>query len=176
MHEEKLEVYKKLLQAYSGATDLVSPRLLAELEPRTRAALGYGVFIPPGSRVLDVGSGAGLPGVPLAIFRPDLEVVLTEVRKRRAAFLELVVARLGLPNLRLEQGDIRFGGSEFGFFTAQAVGSFAEVFSLVSARAWPETVLISQRNQVGALPMGAVRIRSLPFEQTRTIAVDVMVD
>lgn len=175
MYEEQLEVYKKLLQAYSGATDLASPRLLAELEPRTRAALRYGVFIPSGSRVLDVGSGAGLPGVPLAIFRPDLEVVLTEIRKRRAAFLELVVARLGLPNLRLERGDVRFGSAEFGFFTAQAVGSFADVFELIAARAWPESVLISQRSQVGALPRGAVRIRSLLFEQTRTIAVDVRV-
>ncbi|MDK8511294.1 16S rRNA (guanine(527)-N(7))-methyltransferase RsmG [Corynebacterium bovis] len=53
--------------------------------------------IPRGARVVDVGSGAGLPGIPLAICRPDLSVTLVEPLLRRATFLEEVVADLGLP-------------------------------------------------------------------------------
>jgi 16S rRNA (guanine527-N7)-methyltransferase len=52
-------------------------------------------------RVLDLGSGAGLPGLPIAVVRPDLEVTLSESRQVRAAFLELAVERLRLPNVRV---------------------------------------------------------------------------
>jgi 16S rRNA (guanine527-N7)-methyltransferase len=51
--------------------------------------------------VVDLGSGAGLPGLPIAIVRQDLVVTLAESRQSRAAFLELVVERLGLPNVRV---------------------------------------------------------------------------
>lgn len=50
----------------------------------------------PGASVVDVGSGAGLPGIPLAILRPDLKMTLLEPLLRRANFLELTVAELGL--------------------------------------------------------------------------------
>jgi 16S rRNA (guanine527-N7)-methyltransferase len=49
-----------------------------------------------GERVVDIGSGAGLPGLPLAIARPDLRVVLVEPLLRRSEFLRAVVAELGL--------------------------------------------------------------------------------
>jgi 16S rRNA (guanine527-N7)-methyltransferase len=53
-------------------------------------------LIEPGARVVDVGSGAGLPGIPLAIARPDLVVTLVEPMLRRTDFLTEVVATLGL--------------------------------------------------------------------------------
>ncbi|OBJ51860.1 16S rRNA (guanine(527)-N(7))-methyltransferase RsmG [Mycobacterium sp. 1423905.2] len=49
-----------------------------------------------GERVVDIGSGAGLPGIPLAIARPDLAVVLLEPMLRRSSFLEEVASELGL--------------------------------------------------------------------------------
>jgi 16S rRNA (guanine527-N7)-methyltransferase len=56
--------------------------------------------LPAGSKnVVDLGSGAGLPGLPIAVVRPDLEVTLAESRQTRAAFLELVVERLRLGNV-----------------------------------------------------------------------------
>jgi 16S rRNA (guanine527-N7)-methyltransferase len=53
-------------------------------------------LIPTGARVVDVGSGAGLPGVPMAIRRPDLTVDLVEPMLRRSTFLAEVVHELGL--------------------------------------------------------------------------------
>jgi 16S rRNA (guanine527-N7)-methyltransferase len=53
-------------------------------------------LFPSGSSVVDVGSGAGLPGIPLAVLRPDLRVTLLESLLRRASFLELAVDELGL--------------------------------------------------------------------------------
>jgi 16S rRNA (guanine527-N7)-methyltransferase len=54
-------------------------------------------LVPPDARVLDIGSGAGLPGIPLALARPDLRVVLVEPLARRVEWLRMVLADLELP-------------------------------------------------------------------------------
>lgn len=56
-----------------------------------------GEVIPPGCRVLDVGSGAGLPGIALALARPDLTIALLEPMARRVDWLQEVVEGLDLP-------------------------------------------------------------------------------
>lgn len=53
--------------------------------------------VPPNASLIDVGSGAGLPGIPLKIARPDIEVTLLEPEARRAAFLEIAARELKLP-------------------------------------------------------------------------------
>jgi 16S rRNA (guanine527-N7)-methyltransferase len=58
-------------------------------------------LVPPGCSLVDLGSGAGLPGIVLAILLPDSEVVLLEPMLRRATFLEECVAELGLGNARV---------------------------------------------------------------------------
>jgi 16S rRNA (guanine527-N7)-methyltransferase len=52
-------------------------------------------------KIADVGSGAGVPGIPMAIVRPDLELTLVEIRRRRVSFLSTVVRELGLPNVEV---------------------------------------------------------------------------
>lgn len=56
---------------------------------------------PAGSRVIDVGSGGGVPGVELALARPDLRFVLAESNARKAAFLAALVAAMGLGNVEV---------------------------------------------------------------------------
>ncbi|MDO4919113.1 16S rRNA (guanine(527)-N(7))-methyltransferase RsmG [Kocuria sp.] len=58
-------------------------------------------LIAPDARVVDVGSGAGLPGLCLAIARPDLTITLVEPLERRVVWLEEVIADLGLENVRV---------------------------------------------------------------------------
>lgn len=63
--------------------------------------------IPAAARTaVDLGSGAGLPGIPIAIVRPDLGVLLAEARRARAAFLELAVTELGLANAHVFAGRV----------------------------------------------------------------------
>lgn len=82
-------------------------------------------LLPQNCRVVDVGSGAGLPGIPLAIARPDLRLTLLEPMARRVAWLEEVVGTLGLTvevvRGRAEEPAIRqqLGGSDI--VTARAV-------------------------------------------------------
>jgi 16S rRNA (guanine527-N7)-methyltransferase len=58
----------------------------------------------PDERIVDIGSGAGLPGIPLAIVRPDLKLVLVEPLLRRTTFLSEVVESLGLDNVIVVRG------------------------------------------------------------------------
>jgi 16S rRNA (guanine527-N7)-methyltransferase len=60
-------------------------------------------LLPDGARTVDIGSGAGLPGIPLALARPDLSVVLVEPPARRVDWLREVVEDLGLP-VTVERG------------------------------------------------------------------------
>jgi 16S rRNA (guanine527-N7)-methyltransferase len=61
-------------------------------------------LLAPGATVTDVGSGAGLPGIPLALARPDLRIELLEPLQRRVVFLREVVAALGLDNVEVVRG------------------------------------------------------------------------
>ncbi|GAA1192947.1 16S rRNA (guanine(527)-N(7))-methyltransferase RsmG [Pseudonocardia alaniniphila] len=60
-------------------------------------------LVPNGARLVDVGSGAGLPGIPLALARPDLRIVLIEPLARRVEWLHEVIADLGL-SIAVERG------------------------------------------------------------------------
>ncbi|HEY1251715.1 MAG TPA: 16S rRNA (guanine(527)-N(7))-methyltransferase RsmG [Thermoanaerobaculia bacterium] len=81
-------------------------------------------LIPHGARVIDVGSGAGFPGLPIGIARPDLTMSLLEPRTKRAAFLRHVVRDLELTNTSVvESRAEEVGGQTFDIATVRAVGS-----------------------------------------------------
>ena len=61
-------------------------------------------YIRPGQRVADIGSGAGFPGIPVAIARPEARFVLIESRRRKTSFLREVVRTLGLANVVVVEG------------------------------------------------------------------------
>lgn len=56
-------------------------------------------YIPEGATLLDVGSGGGFPGIPLALFRPDLRVTLLDASRKRVNFQRTVLRKLGLENV-----------------------------------------------------------------------------
>lgn len=74
------------------------------------APLGIEGLFPSGASLIDVGTGAGFPGLPLAVARPDLQVTLMDSLQKRLAFLEAVVKELGLTNVRLCHARAEDGG------------------------------------------------------------------
>lgn len=93
------ERYATLLVDPGITHGVIGPREAARIW--TRHVLHCGVvaeLVPPRAKVADLGSGAGLPGVPLALARPDVQVDLIEPMLRRTRFLDLVLADLGLDN------------------------------------------------------------------------------
>ena len=84
---------------------LIGPREVPRLWDRhlLNCAVIQDAF-PAGARVLDIGSGAGLPGLAVAIVRPDLHLVLVEPMLRRTTWLEEAVGSLGLDNVSVVRG------------------------------------------------------------------------
>lgn len=89
--------YAELLATDGVQRGLIGPREVPRIWERhlINCALVHEI-VPAGSQVLDVGSGAGLPGIPLSIVRPDLMVTLLEPLERRATFLVQAVTELSL--------------------------------------------------------------------------------
>lgn len=99
------ERYADWLAGAGVERGLIGPREADRLWERhilNSAVLGE--VVEEGIRVVDIGSGAGLPGIPLAIARPDLQVQLVEPLLRRTTFLDEVVADLGLGNVEVHRG------------------------------------------------------------------------
>ncbi|WP_116116052.1 16S rRNA (guanine(527)-N(7))-methyltransferase RsmG [Austwickia chelonae] len=103
---------------------LIGPREVPRLWERHVLNCGVvGELIPDGATVIDVGSGAGLPGIPLAIARPDIRIVLVEPLLRRTVWLEETVAALGLETVEIRRGkaEVFHGDLLASFVTARAV-------------------------------------------------------
>jgi 16S rRNA (guanine527-N7)-methyltransferase len=102
----------------SGRKELIVKHILDSLAPLEKMHDTYFRLFPtphsplptpqtvPGTAIADVGSGAGLPGIPLAICLPQAEFTLIERMGRRAGFLRNCIAVLGLSNLRVEEVDL----------------------------------------------------------------------
>lgn len=95
---ETAQRYADILATDGLERGLLGPHEVDRLwERHLLNSAAVGELLEPGDRVVDIGSGAGLPGVPLAIARPDVQMVLLEPLLRRSDFLREVVAELGLP-------------------------------------------------------------------------------
>lgn len=118
------ERYVELLASAGVERGLIGPREAPRLwERHVLNSLAVASAVPDGAQVADLGSGAGLPGLVLAIGRPDLHVVLVEPLLRRTRFLEEVVDELGLTNVEVFRGraDALHGERRFDVVTARAL-------------------------------------------------------
>lgn len=145
--QKQLAQYAELVRQYAKVLDLSSPKHLLEFETAIQRCAPFAEAIPPQSRVLDIGSGAGLPAVPIAILRPDLRITLCEIRSKRAGFLERVVSVLKLQNVRVHQGDVRAINQQFDVITALWLGSLKEIYTLSRPRLATEFSIITRKGQ-----------------------------
>lgn len=121
------------LTALRDPQDMLSHHLadcLAVLNPLARMIAG--LAHPEGTplRLLDVGSGGGLPGVVLAIARPDLRVTCVDTVGKKAAFIRQVAAELRLPNLKAEHARVEQLKGRYEVITSRAFASLADFVSL----------------------------------------------
>lgn len=128
-------------QARDYATALVlDADLLGLLGPREMPKLWsrhilnsavVGELLEAGEKVADVGSGAGLPGIPIAIARPDVDFVLIEPMERRANWLAEKVTELGLKNVTVERARAEeVVKGRFDVVTARAVSALPKLLKL----------------------------------------------
>ncbi len=99
------EEFADLLTREATVRGLIGPREVPRLwERHLLNCAVISDLMPPGSTVCDIGSGAGLPGIAVAIRRPDILVTLVEPLLRRTTFLELAVSRMELSNVSVHRG------------------------------------------------------------------------
>lgn len=138
---QQLRDYRDLLLSRNTRTNLTAIR---DAEGVDRRLIGESLrLLPaldgataPGAEVIDIGTGGGIPGLPLAIARPDLRWTLVDATAKKVAFLQDVVNTLTLPNVVLYHGRIEELAHEphlrarYSVLTARAVSSLPALLEL----------------------------------------------
>ena len=125
---EKLSRFLAELDIARRRTNLTGPLSTQELVDHTlESALGE-KLVPPRAELIDIGSGAGFPAVPIAIVRPDVCVTPVEPRRKRLEFLKAVSKEVGLDNVFAHETSVtNLVRSAADVATARAVGRIDEV-------------------------------------------------
>jgi 16S rRNA (guanine527-N7)-methyltransferase len=153
---DKLLAFLALLRKWNRVYNLTS---IEAPEDMVRLHLLDSLALLPhlsGSRVLDVGAGAGLPGIPLALLSPEREFTLLDANAKKTRFMLQAAIELGLGNVRVEHARIERYRPERGFDSILA-RAYAHLSALVGQTARllaPGGVILAQK---GKLPEEEIR-------------------
>jgi len=142
--------YLETLLFWANRLSLTGARTAGEIVRRhILDSLSVALYVQPGCRLADLGSGAGFPGVPLAIACPRSAAVLIESRRKRANFLRELARRCGLSNLevleeRAEEVAARRPGS-FDLVVSRAVWPIADFLKLCGLLLRPAGLAVAMK-------------------------------
>lgn len=175
---ETISRYVDILGTKGIEWGLMGPREADKLWDRhVLNSVALADLIPEGATLVDVGSGAGLPGIPLAIKRPDLDVTLLEPLLRRYTFLQETVDELGLgDHVRVVRGRAEDCDEVFDVVTCRAVANVTKLLTWCTALFYPDGQLIalkgssveqeledaSRRLEAGRLDARVLQVRAHP--------------
>lgn len=128
------EEYRKIILEWNQKINLISRRDEGRIVTRHfLESVGFlkVVEFPRDSRVMDLGSGAGFPGIPMKLVRPDFRLVLVESKRKRVFFLGRVVEMLGMKDVEIVLGRVEELSDEIGFFDFVVSRSVADLVTLV---------------------------------------------
>jgi 16S rRNA (guanine527-N7)-methyltransferase len=150
---ELAERFAGLLATEGVVRGLIGPREGSRLwERHLLNCAVLGELLPTGSEVCDVGSGAGLPGIVLAIARPDLTVTLVEPLLRRTTFLDEVVRELGLDGVEVNRtrAEALHGTRTFDVVTSRAVAPLDRLLSWSMPLVAPNGAMVAMKGSSAA--------------------------
>ena len=128
--EDQIQRYAELLKGAGIERGLIGPKEGDRIWERHIAnCIPITTILPENVRLVDIGSGAGLPGIVIALARPDLKVTLVEPLQRRVDFLNEVVAELGIP-VEVIRGRAERVKKQFEIVTARAVAPLEKLINI----------------------------------------------
>ena len=165
--QEQLQRYLALVQKWNKVYNLTALRdpasmlthhvfdSLSAIAPLQRQLGAMG--LPTGGRLLDVGSGAGLPGVVMAICCPGLSVACVDTVGKKAAFVQQVALELRLPNLRGVHARVESLTEQFDVVSSRAFASLVDFTTWSRAALAPHGVWLAMKgkhpaDEIAALP------------------------
>lgn len=155
-----VERYGQLLATDGVVRGLIGPREVPRLWDRhvVNCAL-LATALPRDASVADIGSGAGLPGLVLALARPDVRVTLVEPLLRRTTFLDEAVVALGLDNVvvRRDRAGALHGDQTFDVVTARAVAPLERLLGWCMPLVAPTGVLLAMKGDSAEQEIAAAR-------------------
>ncbi len=145
--------YAELLRDQGELRGLIGPREVPRIwERHILNSAAVVPYLPTTGSVADIGSGAGLPGIVIAVMRPELDVILVEPMERRTTWLAEVVAELGLTNVQVKRGRAEeyHDAFEVDAVTSRAVAALSKLvrMSMPLVRVGGELVILKGRNVV----------------------------
>ncbi|MGZ5401062.1 MAG: 16S rRNA (guanine(527)-N(7))-methyltransferase RsmG [Nocardioides sp.] len=146
--------YAELLATEGVLRGLIGPREVPRLWERHLVNCAVlAEVVPQGASVCDLGTGAGLPGVVLAILRPDLHVTLVEPLLRRTTFLDEVVAELGLAHcdVRRARAEQLHGTERFDVVTSRALAPLSRLLAWSMPLVAPTGALLAMKGSRAAV-------------------------
>ncbi|MGF1447887.1 MAG: 16S rRNA (guanine(527)-N(7))-methyltransferase RsmG [Opitutales bacterium] len=148
---ERLERYAALLRDCNQRINLVSRKDIDNLEARHLAPCvlpARFLTLAPGARVLDVGTGGGLPGLVLAVLYPHVEFLLVDAVAKKVAAVQEMAEALELPNVQTDQLRVQHLRKGFDFVVGRAVTNLADFLDWTLPRVKPDKGLHSLANGV----------------------------
>jgi 16S rRNA (guanine527-N7)-methyltransferase len=151
----KLSIYLDLLLKWNARTNLTAIR---DPEEIVRRHFGESLFAaqrldPKTPTLLDLGSGAGFPGLPIALLHPEIHVTLAESQNKKATFLREVVRTLNLDTeVWANRAESLPPARQFHTVTLRAVDNMAVALAAAEPRATDQLLLLTSATTAPALP------------------------
>jgi 16S rRNA (guanine527-N7)-methyltransferase len=156
---DRLLAYVALLSRWNAAFNLTAVRDPAEMVPRH--LLDSLAILPwvRGPRLLDVGTGPGLPGIPLALAHPGLRVTLLDANGKKVRFCRQAVNELGLGSVEVVQARVEAyrPDTEFATITARAVADLPSLVASVRHLLAGDTTLLAMKGTLPEAEMATLR-------------------
>ncbi len=170
----QIEQYQRLLDLYKDWNDkinVISRKDIQELEERhILHSLGIAKVMEfePGSKVMDVGTGGGFPGIPLAIMFPETDFYLIDSIGKKITVVQDIIDQLGLKNAKAEQIRAENVKEKFDFVVSRAVTQMPKFTAWVKTRFLKEQKN-SLRNGILYLKGGDLRVELNPYGNRKEV-------
>jgi len=168
---ESLLAYVGLLEKWNRTYNLTAVR-----EPRamvTQHILDSLAILPhlPGGSLADIGSGGGIPGLPIAIAQPLRPVTLIESNQKKAAFLRQAALELGLQNVSVEEARVEaLRGHQFDVLISRALSDLPEFIAMAGHLLAPEGRVVTMK---GLYPHEELAALKVPWQVVAVLPLHV---